>query len=164
MESGDFIAISAAIIALASLYVSVEQSRLTRLHNKLSVRPYLCIYRKQFLNQPVEYILENHGLGPAIINGFSVLVDDHEVDPENDNPLLCALDLLTLSRDDVGGNLPGKPEPLIAGEAITLLKFRKSPNDPGCYQALMDKLPRLQFKISYQSMYNENFTYIGNGD
>ncbi|MDD2337727.1 MAG: hypothetical protein PHD01_14285 [Geobacteraceae bacterium] len=164
MEASDCIAISAAVIALASLYVAVEQTRLSRKHNRLSVRPFLSIYRKQFKNHPVEYVLENRGLGPAVIKKFSVLVDNCEVDAANENVLLHALDLLSLSRDGVGGNLPGKAESLIAGQSIAILQFGKSKDDPALYQTLLNELPRLKFSIQYQSMYEEDFTYVGSGD
>jgi hypothetical protein len=164
MDPGDYIALSAAVIALASLYTSVRQTQLTREHNKLSVRPLLMIYRKQFENHPVEYVLENRGLGPAIISKFSVMVDDREVKSANDNVLLCALDILGLSRNDVGGHLPGEEMSLVAGQAVSLLKFGRSMEDSTLYKSLMDKLPRLKFEITYQSMYDDEFSYTGNGD
>ncbi len=164
MNAGDYIACCAALIAIAALYVAIEQARLTRKHNRLSVRPYLAMYRKEFKNHPIEYVLENRGLGPAIVKKFSVLVDDHKVDAANTNVVLRALELLSLSGDGIGGHLLVETDSLGANQSITILQFAKSKDNPELYRALMDKMPRLKFRIEYQSMYGDDFAYYGNGD
>lgn len=163
MDASDYIAISAVVIALASLYVAVKQSNLAREHNRLSVRPFLTIYRKQFLNQPIEYSLENRGIGPAIVNKFSVLVDDGEANSADGNKLLGAADLLGIRREDVGGHLLGPDEVLKPGQEIVFLRFKRSGEDEPFHNELIRKIPRLKFKIGYKSMYDEQYEYLGNG-
>jgi hypothetical protein len=126
MVASDYIAISAVVIAMASLYVAIQQVSLMRSHNRLSVRPMLTVYRKRFSNHPVEYSVANHGLGPAIIKSCSVLVDHRIVNAPEGNVLFSALSVLEIDKINVGGNLLGSDEVLENGQEVVLLRFTKS--------------------------------------
>lgn len=163
MTASDIIATSAAIIALASLYVAIQQTALTRTHNRLSVRPFLEIYRKQFDNEPIEYSVENRGIGPAIIKSFHVLVDDKEVAAPDGNSIYAAMDKLSFDRSIVGGHLFGSNEVLKAGQEIVVVRFPTSGDDQSLHKELLGKLPRMKFKIRYESIYEEKYEHEGNG-
>jgi hypothetical protein len=65
---------SATIIAIVALGTAVYQARLSRDQAKASVWPYLV--QGNSGNNGYSRIVQNVGLGPAIIRGFEVLVDD----------------------------------------------------------------------------------------
>lgn len=163
MGATNIIAICASIIALASLFVAVNQATAERTHNRLSVRPFLTIYRKQFNNEPIEYCVENQGLGPAIVTSFVVLVDDNEVNTANGNCIYAATDLLEIDREEVGGHLFGPKEVMKTGQEIVILRFPRSGSDLPLHKMLQGKLPRMKFRIRYESMYKEKYVYEGNG-
>jgi hypothetical protein len=67
--------ISSVIIACAALYLSYDQARLTREHNRLSVRPHItisAIYRHDIPAAGIR--MSNTGVGPAEIRKFAVYV------------------------------------------------------------------------------------------
>lgn len=65
---------SATIIAIVALATAVYQARLSRDQAKAAVWPYLI--QGNSGNEGYSRIVQNVGLGPAIIRGFEVLVDD----------------------------------------------------------------------------------------
>ena len=64
---------SATIIAIVALATAVYQARLSRDQAKASVWPYLV--QGNSSNNGYSRIVQNVGLGPAMIRGFEVLVD-----------------------------------------------------------------------------------------
>ena len=163
MDATNVIAICAVIVALASLYVAIQQTVLTRKHNRLSVRPFLSIYRKQFVGQPIEYSIENRGLGPAIVKRFSILVDGKEVRASDGNNFYAAMDTLEIDRSGVGGHLFASDEVLKAGQEVVVLRFPKSGESEAVHKELLGKLPRMKFRLEYESMYEEKYELEGNG-
>jgi len=76
MDVSNITAVSAIIIAVASLSVSVMEARAARRHNRQSVRPILQINRvKQHSDMRVGLRLRNVGFGPAIILNTKVTLD-----------------------------------------------------------------------------------------
>lgn len=73
MTTSDIIAIAAAAIAFITFVASLWQARITRIHNRLSVRPAIEIFCAK--NPSAGYLIriENHGLGPARIK--SIILD-----------------------------------------------------------------------------------------
>ena len=83
------ISISAIFIALSSLIVAIWQNILTRKHNKLSVKPLICIDYHFTDDEELNGIyLDNTGLGPAIIKSFRVFIDEDEILSLNKNFLV----------------------------------------------------------------------------
>jgi len=68
--------ISSAVIALCALGLSIWQGCLARTHNRLSVRPHLTTWTHSDADKGF-YVVEliNNGIGPAIIEEFTVKVD-----------------------------------------------------------------------------------------
>ncbi|MGQ5524137.1 hypothetical protein ACUHMQ_12855 [Chitinimonas sp. PSY-7] len=163
MTTSDIIAASAALIALCSFYVAKKQAELAREHNRLSVRPFLGIYRKEFGNHPIEYSVENRGIGPAVIKRFHVLIDGKEVIAPHGNYIHAAMDMLGLDRNEVSGHLLGVNEVLKAGQEVVLVQFPNSDTNKSLHKELLGKLPRMKFKILYESIYEEKYEYEGNG-
>lgn len=163
MQPSDYIAIFAGIVALASLFVAVNQTSLARRHNRLSVRPLFAIYRREFNNQPFEYILENHGLGPAIVKELSVCVDDKKIEKSDGNPIFAALDILNIPHDGVSGHLISVGEAIRVNQEIRLLSVPHTQGDTAEFEALVSKLNRIKFRVIYASIYEESLVIYGNG-
>ncbi|MEO3860121.1 hypothetical protein [Acrocarpospora sp. B8E8] len=81
MDSGTVVAISATVIATASLAVSIYQLRLARLHNRHTLRPLLQIKVKLVEGHPAGFVLVNSGLGPAIVTGTKTWLDGEMIGP-----------------------------------------------------------------------------------
>ena len=76
MDVGTITAVSAIVIAVASLSVSIVEARTARRHNHQSVKPILQINRvNQHDDAKVGLRLRNVGLGPAIIVSTKVTLD-----------------------------------------------------------------------------------------
>ena len=69
------LSISAIVIALASLIVTIWQGIITRKHNILSVKPLPDILTSNYENR-LAVTLENNGTGPLIIKDFRAFIDD----------------------------------------------------------------------------------------
>jgi hypothetical protein len=75
MDSNFIVSLSAIIIALASLAVTIWQGIITRNHNILSVKPIPDILTSNFENR-IAVTLENNGTGPLIIKTFKAIIDN----------------------------------------------------------------------------------------
>lgn len=68
--------ISSAVIALCALGLSIWQGCLARTHNRLSVRPHLTTWTHSDAEKGFYAVeLINNGIGPAVIEEFTVKVD-----------------------------------------------------------------------------------------
>lgn len=81
INSSDVIALSAVVIAVCSLGVSIWQGYLARRHNQLSVKPYVYLNWHLSHGDNVTCQIKNDGLGTAFINSFKVEIDGvtHEI-------------------------------------------------------------------------------------
>lgn len=71
---GDSIALASAFIALCALGVAVLEGRESRLHQRLSVQPYVS-FNLFYDDGGAHYTFDNWGLGPATIYWFRASVD-----------------------------------------------------------------------------------------
>ena len=73
---------TAEVIALCALGLTMYQAKVARRHNVLSVQPYITefTHRKTFPGRGLlAFRLMNHGIGPAFITGFNILLDGNPV-------------------------------------------------------------------------------------
>jgi hypothetical protein len=70
-----FVSASASLIAIAALVTAVYQTKLARDQARATVRPYLIVGNSG--NNGYARVVQNVGLGPAIIGAFDVRVDGH---------------------------------------------------------------------------------------
>ncbi|MEW8293610.1 MAG: hypothetical protein AB2651_22050 [Candidatus Thiodiazotropha sp.] len=161
METSEIIAICAAIIALSATGVSIWQGYLNRRHFRLSVKPHLTVHWKNFSDEPVSFTLTNNGLGPAVIKSFILEVEGNLFEKEKTAIYHAALGELGLSGVyDVDTYAPTKGEAYAVGSSLPLLTFT---NSTEIYDQLFIALPKLKFKITYTSMYDEEeYQYYGN--
>ncbi len=78
MELHEFIlTICTIIISIIALFYSIKQTKLNQLHNRLSVKPILdySVLISTSYNR-FSVIIENNGLGPAVISNFRLFIDN----------------------------------------------------------------------------------------
>jgi hypothetical protein len=97
MDASTVVAICAALIAVASLVVSVYEGRETRRHHRLSVRPVLRLEASFHPGKTSGLRLMNVGLGPAVMTETHLTVDGQPLGPfseSNVNPVRDRLGLV----------------------------------------------------------------------
>ncbi|CAI2291053.1 MULTISPECIES: hypothetical protein [Vibrio] len=161
MESSDVIALSAAIIAFVTAIVSIWQGALNRKYYRLSTKPHLIIDQTRNEEVPTEFTLKNNGLGPAIIISFDVFVDDVLIETD-ECPVVKALSVIGATRINLRIHTPSVGEAIAVSSEIIILGIVDGPYSESTLQALKQLDCSVKFKIVYESMYGEKFTYIGN--
>ncbi|MCI0513547.1 hypothetical protein L0128_10070 [candidate division KSB1 bacterium] len=150
------LSISAIVIALTSVCISIWSGMETRKHNRLSVKPQLEICLST-TKTDFGYVVVNNGLGPAILTARKILIDGAEMQENGftgfDNFLL-KLDLHQNRNLSIGTTSPGKI--LRAGESENIIKLEILQSDV-LEQLLPTIYKRVKIEISYVSMYHESF-------
>jgi hypothetical protein len=148
--------IATAVIALCALGLTWWQAAVSRNHNRLSVRPHLTLWRHlDNDNHRYQIDLLNNGIGPAVINSFSVMVDGVEIDGKASEKIEKAVKMLfpnclyRLESGYVGKNyIMSEKESRVIG----LLDFFGKQLTP---QIVHDALNRVDLKIEYESIYGD---------
>lgn len=161
-------AISATVIALIALYVSIWQGIVNRDHNRLSVKPVLHFSSGELCEEDSEvttyYIhIENRGLGPAIIKSFKVYYQDYlltsaDLKINRFNLLSVAADMATYKEGGVNKlssrTLP--PDSMLSpGDKMELLTVEIIQKDPIKRANVITDLFDIDVKIKYKSFYEE---------
>ena len=142
-------AVSAIIVAAASLTVAVYEARINREYQKISVWPYVTQSNAMVPGEPYTRIVSNLGVGPALIKSVQVRVDG------------------TPRRDwaDVSRALTGKAIPdlvyfslhggsvLLPDKTVTVVKI--PPGDAALQFWEQAQTERLSIRICYCSLYGD---------
>ena len=72
---GNYISFFALLVSCCALYLTVEEMRRAREHDRLSVRPNLAVGFAADAVTGCQVYTENVGLGPAVVKTFEVFVD-----------------------------------------------------------------------------------------
>ncbi|WP_189190504.1 hypothetical protein [Streptomyces albiflavescens] len=158
MNSDTVTAISATVIALGSLWVSISQTRATREHNRQSVRPLLQLrHRKWYDDHKAGLRVINAGLGPAIVTNTVVRLDGVEIGQWNIETI-----------DRITAPLPARPKTytlrpgavVVAGQSIFLFYLEHfSEDEHDWFWDLVAR--RLVVEVTYESLYGgENFKAV----
>ncbi|MGN2614760.1 hypothetical protein [Aliivibrio fischeri] len=162
MESSEIIALSAVVIALVTTIVSIWQGYLNRQYYRLSTKPHLIIDQCAVIDTPHKFILKNNGLGPAIIKDFSISIDGHDIE-RSPNSVKESLIALNLDKAGYFSHIPTIGEAISVGDTIIIIDIDL---DDKTYDLMKDDLKqlgtRLEFKITYSSIYGQTFNYKGN--
>ena len=87
--------VSSAIIALCALGLTIQQTRISQRHNKLSVQPHLTTWiHSDHSSHFYTVDLLNNGIGPAFIKEFKILIDGQPLTGEGTEPIEKALKVL----------------------------------------------------------------------
>ena len=161
MDANTVVAICATVIAVASLGVSVSESRATRKHNRLSVQPLLGLTTIFPVGGTAGLRLTNSGLGPARITNTRLMVDGKSRG-----------DFSRPSVDELRSDLSVRPHATTLGGHPFLdtgyeqFLLSVDPYDPSLHTEFRDLIERhLQLEIQYDSIYGgERFTAVYHWD
>lgn len=162
-------AIGSLIVAAIALWFSISQTRQTREHNRLSVKPELTTWEDtSIISAPGggethhRAYLKNIGIGPALIESFEIYVDGDRVEADG----LAKIDKAVALLFPIGAPRIANRSYLTKGGAISvnesiLLVHLVFPPTPTPSQALLEQIKkRVKLVLKFQSMYkNEVFAY-----
>ncbi|MBV9926560.1 MAG: hypothetical protein JOZ96_16185 [Acidobacteria bacterium] len=142
-------AVSAVVVALASLVVAVYEARTNREYQKVSVWPYVTQSNAWVPGEPYTRSVSNLGVGPALVKSFQVSVDGK---PRRDwaevSRALTGQPIPELVYSSVHAGsvlLPERPVPLV----------RIPPGDAAQRFWEQAQTPRLSLRLCYCSLYED---------
>ncbi|MGX1927309.1 hypothetical protein ACUALS_19425 [Vibrio sp. NH-7] len=163
METEHIISMSAAVIALSALGVSVWQSVLNREYFRKSTKPHLCIDQTLTDEKLLGFTLQNNGLGPAIITDFCVLVDGYRLcSLHPDDQMEKAFSILGIDQIGYGCYIPSKQQSISTGCTLQLLEIDDASYSSDIQVGIEQIATSITFEIEYESIYGEKFRYAGN--
>lgn len=159
LSNSDVIAISAIVIALASLLVAVWQAALTRKHNKLSVKPHLTLESVMSTGHDIEVLLCNNGIGTACLKSFNIVIEGkrHNISNVYDLNSLLKRDNFHLDKTNVSFYPYTGNNTIRAGDSVTLLHFAGSASDTIIASDIVIELGLMTFQIEYECLYGERY-------
>lgn len=153
------VSLSAILISLMTLFVSLYQTAIIRKQQRLSVLPYLAFGNYNTGGANYKLMLSNDGIGPAFIESVEITykgkkypydlpVFFKEVVPKQTQQIK------KLSHSNIF-----KGQMIPAGTKIALLEIKNSPEDGDKLYKLLQKLSKekIQLKIIYRSVYEERW-------
>lgn len=152
--------IASTAIALCALLFSFWQGRVTRKHNRISVRPHLTTWEHSNQEKGHYYIeLINNGIGPALIKKFIVKVDGEIIEGEKTEKIQKALKILFPNHAYTSNQSwfqDGYAMTVNESKIIAAIVFHtpESINPVDVSQAI----ERADILVDYESMYGEKFT------
>lgn len=157
MNAETVTAICAVVIAVASLVVSVYQTRAMRQHNRHSVRPILQLHRGWPAGGKAGIRLVNSGLGPAVIVESTLTVDGEVVGAWN-----------ATTADLIRERLSPRPSAVTFNQAEVIptdyeqYLLSVASYDPRTHAEVEELINRrLTLQIRYESLYGgENYTAV----
>jgi len=160
-SNSDTIAISAGVIALAALGVSIWQGYISREHNKLSVRPHLEFILHCKTTEDFRLILRNSGLGPALISKISLFVDNKEfVFNDSDTANKFFEKLAPQNAGDFSYYIADQRSAISSDKFIRVFIFNESTaaKNPQLNNYLRNMQSRISAKVEYKCMYGRAYS------
>ena len=163
------LSISAMIIAIASISISIWESSTMRKHYHLSVMPRLnntfSIDDSSSTNNATAFFsISNNGLGPAVIISRQYFVDGEKIDDSQNHFSVKILEALNFD-NTAGTTFQSIPKGLIISAGDNLKVFglyfisRES-----FYRQRFELHDRLSYIIKYESLYGEQYEVGHNMD
>jgi hypothetical protein len=145
------------VIALCALIFTAYQVTATRRHDRLSVKPLLCAQIETDITGQVgrlEVFLENHGLGPAVIDHFSIQLSGKALDFAHVGAAKQIFSEILGSAPttySLGG--PRQGESLKADARLRIVQAYFEVKDHEEYLHKVRQLGMLELVVDYQSVY-----------
>jgi hypothetical protein len=137
------------------------------------VQPVLEFKKNTFKDTPAEIILSNKGIGPAIITGISVEVDDQPVACDSFEDFktcvtqVASLEQVPLQFSKTAGaastyvqsTFPVSGDALSPNDSLILLKMFRDKSTPKQIQTAQNNtIKRIVIGVEYESIYKESFS------
>ena len=163
------LSISAMIIAIASITISIWEGSIMRKHYHLSVMPHLnnaftVDDSSSTKNASAFFNIKNNGLGPAVILSREYFVDGNKIDDSKNHFSVKILEALNF--DNTAGKSfrsISKGFTILAGDNLRVFGLYFS-NRESFYRQRMKLHDRLSFIIKYESLYGEQYEVSHNMD
>ena len=154
MDVNTAVAAVAAVIALAALGLTVQQTQLSRAHNRLSVQPVLDFEETYRSGERAGLRLRNVGLGPARIVSGEVWLDGRRRDEAFGRPAIDAV------RDELGAQQRRPSATTFSPGAVLATDYSAfmlsvHPYDKNNDSAFVDLIGQLRIIIVYASLYGD---------
>ena len=162
------LSISAMIIAIASITISIWESSTMRKHYHLSVMPRLnnsfSVDDSSSSNASAYFEIRNNGLGPAVIISREYFLDGKKIDDSKNH--FSVIILQALNFDNTAGSTfqsISKGFTISSGDNMRVFGLYFS-NRESFYRQRMKLHDRLSFIIKYESLYGEQYEESHNMD
>jgi hypothetical protein len=153
--------VSSGIIALCALILSLYQGYQTRKHNRLSFKPHLTTWTNtnpEMGFYSVELI--NNGLGPALIEEFTVRVDGKVIDGRGAEPIEKGLKILFPAHEYVSHHgFVGKGYAMGPKQRCTIVAIQFSSTGIPSREIVEHAFKRGVLEVKYKSFYDELFRF-----
>ena len=161
---------AAIIISVIALLATFWQISLQNENNRISVRPVLSAYFSldgRESNRKDGLYFYNGGLGNGIVHNIIVTVDGKETQNNKLGKFYSALYLMGYNPTCYFYSIPRANDILVKDEEIALIEA-VTPQPAKCaadhalftLTELLGNTHRFDFKIQYESLYGEKFTYL----
>jgi hypothetical protein len=158
MISEKIMSISAIIIAITSITVTIWEAKEIRHHNRLSVRPKFEIYfSPNSEKNRLSWVIMNNGIGPCFYKYSKVFIDSTEYKlnyASTFNEISNVLRVNDVYISDISSFNPGLTIKSGDVKRIISLDLKEEGTPTKEFWKLHD---RFRFEIGYESMYNELF-------
>ena len=163
-NSEKVLSISAMVMSFITLVIFIYQTNLMRRQNYLSILPYLSITTSNSsVDNKFSLSLENHGVGPAIIESVTIDYKGTSYDLANfEDELMFFLQAKVPQMDSIIGishSTLDKGMAIPANKTYNILNITDSEKDYLLLTSGLNKLltEGLNFKIIYKSIQNERW-------
>lgn len=147
------------VIAVCAMIATGWQAWISRVHNKLSVRPNLIRYANRDRATPVILGIANHGLGPAIIEDIIFSYDNQDYSFVNGDLQRKLEEIVQDSGLKFNLHHIAKNVFLPIGEKVNLIQIKNSNENDQNHNNALKLIGDLKFKLAYKSIYDEKFCH-----
>lgn len=159
---------AALFISICALLLTINQARITRTHNKLTVRPHLTSFTEHLPHPNISGVtlikltLSNNGIGPAVIKSYEPMLDGQPLDPTRFDALLAlAKDVLPVSilGQECRFSFLRKGYVMAKDEEKPIASVAFVPTLDTDFILLERAEQRFHVRVAYESIYGEPFEY-----
>ncbi len=166
-HGGEVVAFVALIVSIMALGITVWQASLTRLHNRISVKPALCLeisnrYDPITKTFDMVFKLENCGGGPAFVTGYEVSHGETYFSGKSgkvlDDVYGYVCDRYSGGTFGIASFQPGNSV-LKAGDSIKWMSFKMEKCGADKVDDMVSWFQAFRLEITYRSLYGEVDSY-----
>lgn len=159
------VSIASIVIAVSALLMTYVQIEQTRIHNRISVEPWLSFNFNRSNNECSDlgmyFLLKSTGLGPAIIEETEYCIKDSCTDNAN-KFINYVRELADVPRNDYSESSidAGEELPLLPGDELKFLEINEFTNYDS-FQRFGIVLEDFSIRVIYRSAYGERNVMTG---
>ena len=148
------------VIAMCAFVATFWQAYISRLHNKLSVKPYLTTWTTTTSEGYIILKIINNGIGPAHIKSFSIFVDGQRMSGENLEPHIKSLNIIFSDYEfSWYGSYLGVDYMMPSNQEKDLIAIKFTGQKTPTRLEVDHRAKRVQIVIDYESIYEQKFKY-----